>query len=119
TIQGHPAANGAIAVAATSAAGLAAPFTATAVTEYFSTEGNRRVFFNPDGSQVTAGNFSATGGTIRLKPDLTAADGVKTSLPSPFNPFYGTSAAAPHAGAIAALVWSRNRALTPKQVRDA
>jgi hypothetical protein len=37
---------------------------------------------------------------------MTAADGVVTTLPggSGLNPFYGTSAAAPHAGAIAALM---------------
>jgi hypothetical protein len=40
----------------------------------------------------------------RTKPDLIATDGVMTSLGAPFNPFSGTSAAAPHVAAIAALV---------------
>lgn len=118
TIQGHPAAAGAFAVAATPAVGATVPFTGTAVSETFSTDGDRRVFFYSDGTPVTPGNFTATGGTVRAKPNLTAADGVKTSVAG-FNPFYGTSAAAPHAAAIAGLVWSRNRALTPQQVRDA
>ncbi len=56
---------------------------------------------------------------MRRKPDITAADGVSTTLPpfSGLNPFYGTSAAAPHAGAIAALVKSANPTLTPRQIR--
>ena len=37
---------------------------------------------------------------------------------SGLNPFYGTSAAAPHAGAIAALLKSANPALTLAQVRS-
>jgi hypothetical protein len=45
---------------------------------------------------------------VRFKPDLTGTDGVTTSLPPPFNPFYGTSAAAPHVGAVAALMMEAN-----------
>jgi uncharacterized repeat protein (TIGR01451 family) len=120
TIQGHAAAAGAIAVAATTAAGRTTPFTGGAANpvESFSTDGDRRVFFNADGTALTPGNFSSTGGVVRLKPDLTAADGVRTSVPG-FDPFFGTSAAAPHAAAIAAQIWSRNRTLTPQQVRAA
>ena len=60
----------------------------------------------PPATRITPGNFLHTGGVIRQKPDFTAADGVGTTLDpaSGLNPFYGTSAAAPHAGAIAALV---------------
>ncbi|MBI5384588.1 MAG: IPT/TIG domain-containing protein [Verrucomicrobia bacterium] len=86
--------------------------------ERFSSDGTRRVFFHADGTPITPGNFSATGGAIRQKPDIAAADGVKTSVPG-FNPFHGTSAAAPHAAAIAALLKSLNPALTPAQMRDA
>jgi hypothetical protein len=106
-IWGHPAATGAIAVAATSAAGRNSAFTGGAANpvETFSSDGPRRVFFNADGSAITPGNFLSGGGTLRQKPDITAADGVATSFPayptSYFNPFYGTSAAAPHAAAIA------------------
>src|SRR5262249_45557783 len=39
----------------------------------------------------------------RLKPDLNGIDGVATSRPG-FNPFFGTSAAAPHVAAVAAIV---------------
>lgn len=56
---------------------------------------------------------------IRSKPDVTAVDCVATSRPpGPLNPFCGTSAAAPHVAAIAALVLQRNPTLTPAQVRD-
>jgi hypothetical protein len=40
---------------------------------------------------------------FRTKPDVAAADGVSTSLPD-FTPFFGTSAAAPHVAAVAALL---------------
>lgn len=40
---------------------------------------------------------------FRTKPDVAAADGVVTSLPD-FTPFFGTSAAAPHVAAVAALL---------------
>ncbi len=95
------------------------PFTGANTTEGFSSDGPRRVFYNVDGSPITPGDLSATGGFVRLKPDITAADGVSTTLPgdSGLNPFYGTSAAAPHAGAIAALLKSYNVTLTPPQVR--
>ena len=85
--------------------------------ETFSNDGPRRVFFNPDGSAITPGNFGSTGGQLLGKPDFTAADGVSTSLPSGqgLNPFFGTSCAAPHAGAIAALLLSYNPAFTPAQ----
>jgi subtilisin family serine protease len=49
--------------------------------------------------------FSSRGPTNdgRIKPDIVAPDGVKTSALSPF-PFFGTSAAAPHVAGAAALV---------------
>jgi hypothetical protein len=43
----------------------------------------------------------------RAKPDLTGVDCVATSRPAPFNPFCGTSAAAPHVGAVAAILLQR------------
>ena len=42
---------------------------------------------------------------VRQKPNLAGADGVSTSVPN-FNPFFGTSAAAPSAAAVGALVKS-------------
>src|SRR5439155_6936209 len=61
-------------------------------------------------------NLLATGGIVRDKPDIAAADGVATTVPG-FNPFFGTSAAAPHAAAIAALIKSYNPGLTADQIR--
>src|ERR1019366_8767669 len=75
------------------------------VVEKFSSDGPRRMFFNPDGTPITPGNFSSTGGRVLLKPDFTAADGVTTTPPG-FAPFFGTSCAAPHAAAFTALVLS-------------
>ena len=87
--------------------------------ETFSSDGPRRIFFNPDGSPVIGGNFlfATNGGTLRQKPDLAAADGVSTSVPG-FTTFFGTSAAAPHAAAIAALIKSAAPTLTSQQIRD-
>jgi hypothetical protein len=90
-------------------------FTAAQLSELFTSDGPRRIFFNADSSAITPGNFSSTGGQLLMKPDITAADGVMCAAPG-FNPFFGTSAAAPHAGAIAALIKSFNPALTPAQI---
>jgi Subtilase family len=43
---------------------------------------------------------------VRSKPDLDGIDGVATSRPG-FNPFFGTSAAAPHVAAVAAILMQR------------
>jgi subtilisin family serine protease len=92
------------------------PFSSGDLVEPFSADGPRQMFFHPNGTPITPGNFSSTGGTTFLKPDFTAADGVTTTPPG-FAPFFGTSCAAPHAAAIAALVLSYNPSLTPNQVR--
>jgi subtilisin-like proprotein convertase family protein len=93
-------------------------FTSTQLPERFTSDGPRRVFFTSGGSAITPGNFTATGGAVRAKPDVTAADGVRTTLDF-FNPFFGTSAAAPHAAAIAALVLSGNPGASAALVRQA
>ncbi len=66
--------------------------------------------------------FSSQGPTFdgRLKPDLVATDGVAVTGAGGFpSPFFGTSAAAPHAAAIAALLLEANLALTFNQIRNA
>ncbi len=85
--------------------------------ENFSSDGLRKIFFMPNGTAITPGNFrfSTNGGQTLQKPDFTAADGVTTKTPG-FNPFYGTSAAAPHAASIAALVKSAKPSLTNTQI---
>ncbi|HMG35881.1 MAG TPA: S8 family serine peptidase [Blastocatellia bacterium] len=118
---GHSAVANAFAVAAVDVATASGGTTAfvggaTNPVENFSADGPRRLFYNPDSSEITPGNVSSTGGLLRQKPDIAAADGVAVATPG-FNPFFGTSAAAPHAAAIAGLLLSSNFALTPAQVR--
>ncbi|MFJ8916820.1 S8 family serine peptidase [Amycolatopsis sp. NPDC102389] len=95
-----------------------AAFGATSKVERFTSDGPRRMFYQADGTPITPGNVSGTGGEVRAKPDITAADGVSTSVTG-FTTFYGTSAAAPHAAAIAGLVLSGNPGLPPADVREA
>ena len=103
---------GVTAVAARSAGGDEGVFDGSESVETFSSDGPRQIFFQPDGMPITPGDFSSTGGEVLDKPDIAAADGVSTSTPG-FQRFQGTSAAAPHAAAIAALmvqaVGGRNR----------
>jgi subtilisin-like proprotein convertase family protein len=87
-------------------------FSSATKIERFSSDGPRKIFFNADGTPVAGGSV------IRQKPDITAADGVSTSVTG-FSPFYGTSAAAPHAAAIAGLVLSGNPGMSNADVRQA
>ncbi len=118
---GHNAAQTAVTLAAVDVASAGCPACVPFVggttnpVETFSSDGPRRIFYYPNGSAITPGNFLSIGGLLLNKPDLTAADGVSTATAG-FDPFYGTSAAAPHAAAIAALMRSRNPALTPASV---
>ena len=103
---GHSASQDAIGVAAVDvgdASGAGGVFDGTESVETFSSDGPRRIFFEAHGTPITPGNFSSTGGRLLQKPDLAAADAVSTSTPG-FSTFRGTSAAAPHAAAIAALM---------------
>ena len=104
-IFGHFGARNAVtagAVDARSAGGGDGVFDGSETVEIFSSDGPRRIFFEPDGTPITPGDFGAEGGEVVAKPDLAAADGVSTATPG-FGDFHGTSAAAPHAAAIAAL----------------
>ena len=93
-------------------------FDSSSALERFTSDGPRKVFFEADGTPITPGDVSSTGGEVRQKPDITAADGVLTSVDG-FDPFFGTSAAAPHAAAIAGLVLSGNPGIDPAEVREA
>ncbi len=84
----------------------------------------------------TIASFSSVGGTlvngiVRQKPDFTAPNGVNTTVAlSPYDldsdgnyEFYGTSAAAPHAAAVAALLSEAKKkfsteVVTPAAVRQ-
>lgn len=122
--RGHSAAALAFSTAAVDVADAAGPggvFNGTESVETFSCDGPRRIFFDFAGALLPgapAGNFSQTGGIIRQKPDVAAADGVSVATPG-FNPFFGTSAAAPHAAAVACLVKDAFPAFTAAQIRTA
>ncbi len=64
--------------------------------------------------------FSSRGPTSdgRLKPELVAPDGVSTNV-SGFSLFFGTSASAPHAAGLAALLLSKVPSLRPGQLGTA
>ena len=105
-LYGHSAAENAVSVAMVdvrTAAGSGNVFNGTESVRTDNSDGPRRIFFQPNGTAITAGNFSSTGGKLLQKPDLTAATCVTTATPG-FSTFCGTSAAAPHAAAIGALM---------------
>ena len=105
-LYGHSVAENAVSVAMVdvrTAAGSGKVFNGTESVRTSNSDGPRRIFFQPNGTAITAGNFSSTGGKLLQKPDLTAATCVTTATPG-FSTFCGTSAAAPHAAAIGALM---------------
>ncbi|HTY93524.1 MAG TPA: S8 family serine peptidase, partial [Steroidobacteraceae bacterium] len=139
TLQGHTNAAGAVAVGAALYFQSPACGTAPAVLEPYSSYGDDPVLFDTSGRALAAP-------VNRGKPDLTASDGVNdtflgfqlansTQAAPPWNAdgrfttsisqcqnntqypnFFGTSAAAPHAAAAAALLWQANPALSAAQV---
>ena len=110
TIYGHPAAVNAQAVAAV-------PWYNQENPEPFTSLGPNTILFEPDGTRKPEAE-------IRQTPDIAAIDGTNTSFfgtdsvfdGDDFPNFFGTSAAAPHAAAIAALIKEANPNLTPEQI---
>ena len=118
---GHSAAKNAFSVAAVEAGeanGGAFKDNLPLSVEPFSSDGPRRMFYDANGNPVTPGDFLSTGGEVRRVPDLTAADGVAVATPA-FNPFFGTSAAAAHAAAIAGLLLSAGASPAQSLARSA
>src|SRR5262249_5293128 len=119
TSFGHPNAAGAEAVGAaffgqTPAFGVSPP-----VLESFSSAGGPQIRLNTAGSPITP--------VTRNTPDITAPDGGNTTFfgqdigfdTDTFPNFFGTSAAAPHAAAVAALMRQANPSATPAQIYSA
>ena len=133
TLQGHPGAAGAAAVGAAAFYNTPACGTSPAVLETFSSQGGTPILFDESGNRLATP-------IMRQKPDFVAPDagndtflGFKdtgdhstvaqcannTNYPN----FLGTSAAAPHAAAVAALMMQatsgQTPALTPAQIYGA
>jgi subtilisin family serine protease len=107
SIWGHAAAKGAFSIAATGAVVNLddTPNPNLDIIEYYSSLGPSKIFFDKDSNPAPE---------TRRKPDLTAVDGVSVTGAGGFpNPFYGTSAAAPHAAAVAALMKDVDPTLKP------
>jgi subtilisin family serine protease len=117
TLYGHANAAGAVAVGAafyghTPAFGVAPP-----LLEPFSSAGSTPILFDTAGYRLALP-------AIRLKPEIVAPDGANTTFfgsnvePNGFPNFFGTSAAAPHAAAVAALMLQAVPAITPQGVYE-
>ncbi|AMV36725.1 S8 family peptidase [Planctomyces sp. SH-PL62] len=103
-----------------SAAGLsvgAAPFFDQLNPESYTSTGPNTILFSPNGTRLAAPEIRAT-------PDVTSIDGTDTTFfGSDFDGdgrpnFFGTSAAAPHAAAVAALLRQYRPGFTAQQVYD-
>jgi subtilisin family serine protease len=105
TIIGHEMVTGANTVGAIAYYNTA-EFGGSGTVESFSSVGSGGLLFNAQGQRLTG---SSGGASV----DFVAPDGSATSV---FNPFYGTSAAAPNAAAAAALVLQADPNLTPAEV---
>jgi len=114
TVFGHANAHGAETVGAapwfsTPAFGVNPP-----LLEPFSSAGGTPIFFDIAGNRLASP-------AIRQKPEIVASDGANTTFFSSdipqdadtFPNFFGTSAAAPHAAAVAALLLEKQPAITP------
>jgi len=123
---GHAAADGVVAVAAVpffeidAGGDVLAPAGRIDVERFSSLGGDLPFFFDAAGAPL------GPGVVLRRKPEIAAPDGTNTTFFTPGGDvgldddrspnFFGTSAAAPHAAAVAALMLERNPALTPAEI---
>ncbi len=116
TIYGHHNAAGAITTGAVFFLDTPAYGTPDPIAESFSSVGGTPILFDTQGNRQNA--------VVRQKPDIMAPDGVNTSFfGQRFGDlfyFFGTSAAAPHVAAVAALMQeSGGDNLKPNQIDEA
>ncbi len=110
TIYGHNGADAAITVGAV-------PFNNSSTIETFSSRGPVTSVFRPLNGITPSAAFPSP--LTLTKPDLSATDKGITTFFGPGNRFGGTSAATPHAAAVAALQLSANPVLTRDQIEAA
>lgn len=126
TIQGHPGAAGAAAVGAAFYLNTPQCGTTPAALNAYSSAGGDPILFDTNGIRLATP-------VTRQKPDFVGPDGVNNTMlgdtdknittgitgcedNTSYPNFFGTSAAAPHAAAAAALMLQANSALTPTQI---
>jgi hypothetical protein len=131
TLQGHPGAAGAAAVGAAFFANTLSCGAATPSLETFSSVGGDPILFDVTGTPLTTP-------VTRQKPDFVGPDGGNNTFigfkigdtvdnstiaeclnNAKFPNFFGTSAAAPHVAAIAALFLEADPSLTPSDIYTA
>jgi len=115
TSFGHPNAGNVAGVAAASYQDTPAFGASPPEVRPFSSEGGVPIYYNKDGEQLPEPE-------VRSKPDFVAPDDADNTFfgsdsdGDGFPNFSGTSAAAPHAAAVAALMLDKNPSLSPQQI---
>lgn len=117
TVFGHPNARGAEAVGAAFYGDTPVFGTNPALLESFSSAGPTPILFDTAGNRLRQPS-------IRRKPEIVAPDGTNTTFFFPgddiegdgFPNFFGTSAAAPHAAAVAALMLDAAPRKSPRTI---
>jgi subtilisin family serine protease len=130
-LQGHPGAAGAAAVGAAAFYKTPGCGVTTAVLEAYSAQGGSPILFDTSGTRLATP-------VVRQKPNFVGPDGgndtflgfkiaagrdtstvAQCANNASYPNFFGTSAASPHAAAIAALMLQANSNLTPAQIYGA